>query len=119
MNLSSTLFEHFRLTDAQKAALGKLGIKTVRDLLYHLPSRYEAAGQEGKSARLFRPYQMAEVQPAVQRQDLRGRHVGKSGGQSQRFGGQNIFGQPAVAKNFRDRKWIVYIGAESSRKRER
>ena len=52
MNLSSSLTDHFRLTDAQKAALGKLGIKTVRDLLYHLPSRYEAAGDEAQIAGL-------------------------------------------------------------------
>src|SRR3989344_1145513 len=49
---SDALSAHFRLTDAQKAALGKLGIKTVRDLLYHLPSRYEAAGQEAQIAGL-------------------------------------------------------------------
>ncbi|MEK7156960.1 MAG: DEAD/DEAH box helicase, partial [Patescibacteria group bacterium] len=31
----------------QKRALGKLGIKTVRDLLYHFPARYENAGPTG------------------------------------------------------------------------
>lgn len=37
---------HFRLMDVQKSALNKLGIKTVRDLLYYFPFRYEAAGGE-------------------------------------------------------------------------
>ncbi len=45
MLLSNLLTEHFRLTDTQKSALNKLGIKTVRDLLYHFPSRYEVGGE--------------------------------------------------------------------------
>ena len=46
MTLSSNLSEHFRLMDVQKSALKKLGITTVRDLLYYFPFRYEAAGGE-------------------------------------------------------------------------
>lgn len=46
MNLRDPLSEHFRLMDVQKSALKKLGIATVRDLLYHFPFRYEAAGGE-------------------------------------------------------------------------
>lgn len=37
-----TLFT--RLRPEQKRALAKLGIRTIRDLLYHFPSRYERAG---------------------------------------------------------------------------
>lgn len=48
MELSSPLSEHFtRLKPDQKKALAKLGIHTVRDLLYHFPARYEAAGPTG------------------------------------------------------------------------
>jgi ATP-dependent DNA helicase RecG len=39
------LTTHFRLTDIQKEALGRLGIRTIRDLLYHFPFRYEQAGE--------------------------------------------------------------------------
>ena len=46
MQSNDLLNEHFRFTEVQKSALGKLGIKTVRDLLFHFPFRYEAAGQE-------------------------------------------------------------------------
>ena len=46
MHLSDLISEHFRLTDIQKSALNKLGIKTIRDLLFHFPSRYEQAGGE-------------------------------------------------------------------------
>lgn len=48
MELSNPLSEHFtRLKPDQKKALSKLGIHTVRDLLYHFPARYEAAGPTG------------------------------------------------------------------------
>jgi ATP-dependent DNA helicase RecG len=52
MHPDSALTEHFRLTDLQRAALGKLGILTVRDLLYHFPSRYEVAGEGAEIAGL-------------------------------------------------------------------
>ncbi|MES2006729.1 MAG: ATP-dependent DNA helicase RecG, partial [Patescibacteria group bacterium] len=46
MNLESPLSELFRLADTQKSALKKLNIKTIRDLLYHFPFRYEQVGDE-------------------------------------------------------------------------
>ncbi|MBX4192049.1 ATP-dependent DNA helicase RecG [Candidatus Parcubacteria bacterium] len=46
MRLSEPLSEHFRLVESQKSALQKLGVHTLRDLLYHLPARYEQAGDE-------------------------------------------------------------------------
>lgn len=33
--------KHFRLVEPQKKGLAKLGIESIRDLLYHFPSRYE------------------------------------------------------------------------------
>lgn len=39
-----------RLRPEQKSALHKLGIRTIRDLLYHFPSRYEHSGQVGTIA---------------------------------------------------------------------
>ncbi|MCA9358930.1 ATP-dependent DNA helicase RecG [Candidatus Kaiserbacteria bacterium] len=41
MKLSDELTTHFRIDTAHVKALKKLGIKTVTDLLYHLPARYE------------------------------------------------------------------------------
>ncbi len=52
MNPNSQISEHFRLTELHKSALKKLGIKTVRDLLFHFPFRYEQAGQESNAAGL-------------------------------------------------------------------
>ncbi len=43
--------KHFtRLRTDQKKALTKLGIRTIRDLLYHFPARYENAGPTGTIA---------------------------------------------------------------------
>lgn len=42
MNLSSPIEENFRLIDAQKKALKKLGLKNLRDLLFYFPSRHES-----------------------------------------------------------------------------
>ncbi len=42
MNPADAIEKHFtRLTADQKRALKKLGIRSVRDLLYHFPARYE------------------------------------------------------------------------------
>jgi ATP-dependent DNA helicase RecG len=46
MRLRDLILEHFRLTDTQKSALSRLGIKTVRDLLYYFPFRYDTGGSE-------------------------------------------------------------------------
>ena len=48
MNLTSLVSETFRLNDYQKKALKKLGIITIRDILYHFPVRYAGSG-EGKN----------------------------------------------------------------------
>ncbi|TSC66828.1 MAG: ATP-dependent DNA helicase RecG, partial [Parcubacteria group bacterium Gr01-1014_72] len=40
MQTGDNIGPSFRLTDGQKRALKKLGIETVRDLLYHFPARY-------------------------------------------------------------------------------
>jgi len=40
MNPNSSIEDNFRLTTPQKKALNKLGLLTIRDLLYHFPQRY-------------------------------------------------------------------------------
>jgi ATP-dependent DNA helicase RecG len=40
MNLESEIIKEFRLQEGQKKALKRLKIETVKDLLYHFPSRY-------------------------------------------------------------------------------
>ncbi|HEY0011171.1 MAG TPA: ATP-dependent DNA helicase RecG [Candidatus Paceibacterota bacterium] len=51
MHADDLVTQHFtRLKPDQKTALKRLGIETVRDLLYHFPARYEAAGPTGTVA---------------------------------------------------------------------
>ena len=40
ISLNSLIVDAFRTTEAQKKALVRLQLQTVRDLLYHMPSRY-------------------------------------------------------------------------------
>ncbi len=48
MHPSDLLETHFtRLKPDQKKALHRLSIRTIEDLLYHVPARYEAAGPTG------------------------------------------------------------------------
>jgi ATP-dependent DNA helicase RecG len=42
MKLDSLIEEYFRLIDRQKRGLKKLGLKTIRDLLFYFPFRYES-----------------------------------------------------------------------------
>ncbi len=46
MDAHTLLTDIFRLTAPQKAALKKLGIATVHDLLWHFPTRYDEGGSE-------------------------------------------------------------------------
>ncbi len=52
MTLSTPITEAFRLMDSQKAALNRLGIHTVCDLLFHFPFRYDVGGSESTIAGL-------------------------------------------------------------------
>lgn len=45
MHPGDALGSHFRLSAVHERALAKLGLKSVRDLLYHFPSRYEKQGK--------------------------------------------------------------------------
>lgn len=45
--------KHFRLVATQVAALKRLKLETIGDLLYHLPARYEEAGAEGTTRSLI------------------------------------------------------------------
>ncbi|KKW19917.1 MAG: recombinase protein [Parcubacteria group bacterium GW2011_GWA2_51_10] len=52
MRPEDSINKHFRLIPAQLSALRRLGISTIRDLLYHFPARYEALGKETEINRL-------------------------------------------------------------------
>lgn len=46
MHLGDRIGTSFRLMEQQKSALDRLGIHTVRDLLFHFPFRYDIGGNE-------------------------------------------------------------------------
>jgi ATP-dependent DNA helicase RecG len=51
MSPEDTIDKHFvRLKPEQKRALTKLRVRTIRDLLYHFPARYESSGDVGTIA---------------------------------------------------------------------
>lgn len=52
MHAQDELATHVRLSDPHRQALARLGIRTVRDLLMHFPTRYEQAGGEVQIAGL-------------------------------------------------------------------
>lgn len=59
MTLSDSLANHFRILPQQKAALGRLGISTIEDLLYHFPVRY------GDTAQVTQIRELAKGRDAV------------------------------------------------------
>ena len=52
MHPENLLANHFRLVPMQLAALRRLELLTVSDLLYHFPSRYEIQGQDAQAVGL-------------------------------------------------------------------
>ncbi|TSC86157.1 MAG: ATP-dependent DNA helicase RecG [Parcubacteria group bacterium Gr01-1014_8] len=52
MNASDTITAHFRLTKPQIAALRRLGLITIADILRHFPARYERAGESSDISHL-------------------------------------------------------------------
>lgn len=52
MHPDEPLAKYFRLIAPQQSALRRLGILTVRDLLYHFPSRHERAGASASTEQL-------------------------------------------------------------------
>lgn len=52
MHSHDAVTKYFRLQKPQESALRRLGIRTIRDLLYHFPARYEHGGASGTVSQL-------------------------------------------------------------------
>jgi ATP-dependent DNA helicase RecG len=50
MNPSDLISKHFRLHEEERKGLAKIGLKTIRDILYYFPSRYGDSAQASRIA---------------------------------------------------------------------
>lgn len=57
MQLDDLLAKQFRINDIQKQALARIGLSTVRDLLYYFPTRYS----DGSAVKLIRDVTVGET----------------------------------------------------------
>ncbi len=118
MNLSSPISDHFRLIDAQKAALRKLGITTVRDLLYHFPSRYDVGGDEAQIAGLVSGQEASIIGTLEKLETKKGwkSRIPMSEGYLRDQTGRiklRWFNQPYIAKMYADGTLVKAVGKVS------
>nr|MDQ3018776.1 DNA helicase RecG [bacterium] len=64
MQPSDPIAKHFRLMDIQKKGLSKLGLSTIRDILYYFPARYSESS-EIKNIRDLSPGDTASIYGTV------------------------------------------------------
>src|SRR3989338_9053564 len=109
------LTKHFRLTPVQVSALRRLGIATVRDLLYHFPVRYDQAGGEaaitglvaGESATIFGTIRKLDTRRSWKRKIPVGEAVITDGSGSIKV---MWFHQPYLAKKFSEGQFVKAVG---------
>ena len=112
------LSQHFRLTPLQIAALKKLGISTIRDLLYHFPSRYDQGGAQsaisglspGSEATIFGTISKLETRRSWKRKIPVGEATLKDASGSIKI---MWFHQPYLAKKFPEGAFVKAVGAVS------
>ncbi|MDO8493470.1 MAG: ATP-dependent DNA helicase RecG [bacterium] len=76
MELESPIESNFRLNDFQKAGLKKLGLKTIRDLLFYLPSRYGDAA-EVKHITELKAGELTVISGRVIKNEIKKAHIKK------------------------------------------
>lgn len=54
MSPDDEIAKHFRVTPVQHAALHRLGLSTIEDLLRHFPARYEQGGSSARVKELIK-----------------------------------------------------------------
>jgi len=118
MRLGDQLTEHFRLIDAQKAALRKLRVQTVRDLLYHFPSRYDVGGNEAQIAGLVSGQEASIIGTLEKLETKKGwkSRIPLSEGYLRDSTGRiklRWFNQPYIAKMYADGTLVKAVGKVS------
>ena len=115
MNPADQLASHFRLTAAHEKALQKLGLKTVGDLLYHFPVRYDQSGGEsairelrhGESATVFGTIGKLKTRRSWKRRIPVGEAVVSDASGSVKI---MWFHQPYLAKKFFEGQFVKAVG---------
>ena len=118
MRLGDQLTEHFRLIDTQKAALRKLRVQTVRDLLYHFPSRYDVGGNEAQIAGLVSGQEASIIGTLEKLETKKGwkSRIPLSEGYLRDSTGRiklRWFNQPYIAKMYADGTLVKAVGKVS------
>ena len=114
------LSKHFRLTPPQLRALKKLGLGTVRDLLYHFPVRYDQGGGEstitglvaGASVTIFGTISKLETRRSWKRRIPVGEAVITDASGSIKV---MWFHQPYLAKKFAEGQFVKAVGTATGK----
>ncbi|HEV3245141.1 MAG TPA: ATP-dependent DNA helicase RecG [Candidatus Paceibacterota bacterium] len=120
MSPNDELANVFRLTPPQKAALRKLGVHAVLDLLYHFPARYDEAGGEesigglvaGQEATVFGTIKKLDTRRSWSRRIPIGEAVIEDGSGSVKV---MWFHQPYLAKKFSEGTFVKAVGTVSGK----
>lgn len=115
MGPDDILGKHFRLTPPQIRALKRLGVSTVRDLLYHFPARYDEGGSEsaikglvsGTSVTIYGTISKLGTRRSWKRRIPVGEAVIADASGSVKV---MWFHQPYLAKKFTDGQFVKAVG---------
>lgn len=120
MSPHDLLTKHFRLTPLQLQGLKKLGLTTVRDLLYHFPARYDQGGNEssitglvaGESVTIYGTISKLETRKSWKRRIPVGEAVITDASGSIKV---MWFHQPYLAKKFSEGMFVKAVGVATGK----
>jgi len=115
MHPNDPLTKHFRLSVSQLSGLKKLGIFTLRDLLYHFPVRYDRGGSEsaitglvaGESVTIYGTISKLDTRRSWKRKIPVGEAVITDASGSIKV---MWFHQPYLAKKFSEGQFVKAVG---------
>src|SRR3989338_2473690 len=120
MHPHDPLTKHFRLTPIQLRGLKKLGVATLRDLLYHFPVRYDQGGSEsaitgvaaGESVTILGTISKLDTRKSWKRRIPVGEAVITDASGSIKV---MWFHQPYLAKKFSEGQFVKAVGTVSGK----
>jgi len=120
MHPHDPLTKHFRLTPIQLRGLKKLGVATLRDLLYHFPVRYDQGGSEsaitgvaaGESVTILGTISKLDTRKSWKRRIPVGEAVITDASGSIKV---MWFHQPYLAKKFAEGQFVKAVGTVSGK----